>query len=196
MSRLDPLPLESDPAVALALEGARRALGFVPNSMLIMQRRPQLVQALGQLAMAVAEPALVNAGFKRLMAHVASHAAGCQYCTAHTADSALRLGVDAARLAAVWEFRSSDLFSEAERVALEFALAVASVPNAVTDELFEQLRRHWSEDQIVEMLGTLCVFGFLNRWNDSLATPLEAQPLATGERILTPRGWTAGKHGR
>ena len=195
MSRLEPLPMPTDPAALAGLEGVRRAMGFVPNSMLIMMRRPNLAAALGMMAAAVAEPTLVDGGFKRLLAHVASRAAGCMYCSAHTADTALRLGIPEAKLAAVWDFRTSSLFSEAERAALEFALGAGSVPNGVTDEQFAELRRHWSEEQIVEMLGTLCLFGFLNRWNDSLATPLEAEPLATADRVLAPQGWRAGKHG-
>jgi alkylhydroperoxidase family enzyme len=109
---------------------------------------------------------------------------------------AKNFGVDEARLAALWDFRSSPLFSAKERIALEFALAAAAQPNAVTDELFAELRRHWSEEEIVEILGVVAMFGFLNRWNDSMATPLEPVAAAIGDEILSSRGWTAGKHRR
>ena len=172
-------------------------LSFVPNSLLILQRKPKLVKALSQLLAATWDPeGEVDRGFKRLVAHVASHAAGCQYCVAHTAEGALHFGVDEKRLAAVWDFRTSPLFSEAERVALDFAIAAASVPNGVTDEIFAAMRHHWTENQIVEILAVVSVFGFLNRWNDSLGTPLEAEPLAVGKRLLAHRGWTPGKHAR
>ena len=55
---------------------------------------------------------------------------------------------------------------------LDFAVAAASVPNAVTDDMFVVLRKHWTEEQIVEIVGVIALFGFLNRWNDTLATPL------------------------
>ena len=64
----------------------------------------------------------------------------------------------------------------------------------MTDELFEALRAHWSESQIVEILGVVAMFGFLNRWNDSMATPLEAVPQQVAEQALGSQGWTPGKH--
>jgi hypothetical protein len=62
--------------------------------------------------------------------------------------------------------------------------------------MFIDMRRHWSENQIVEILAVVSVFGFLNRWNDSMGTPLEPEPLALGKRLLEPRGWSATKHVR
>ena len=67
-------------------------------------------------------------------------------------------------------------------------------PHAVTDELFAAMRAHWSDDQMVEIVGVISMFGFLNRWNDTLATPLEEEPTHVGERFLAKGGWSAGKH--
>jgi alkylhydroperoxidase family enzyme len=94
----------------------------------------------------------------------------------------------------VWEYRTSPLYSEAERVALDFALAASAVPNEVTDQSFAELRRHWNDTQVVEIVAVIAMFGFLNRWNDTLATPLEAEPIEVGERYLAPHGWDAAKH--
>ena len=113
---------------------------------------------------------------------------------AHTAGAALRLGISEDKLDAVWEFRTNPLFGDAERVALEFAMAAAAVPNNVTDELFEQMKRHWSEGQIVEIAAVVALFGFMNRWNDSMATPLEEEPIEVGEKHLAQHGWNVGKH--
>ncbi len=80
MARLDPLPADSHPELADAFATYRRALGFVPNSALILQRKPKVLRALAQLAGAVWDPeSEVDRGFKRLLAHVASKAHGCQY---------------------------------------------------------------------------------------------------------------------
>lgn len=193
--RLAPLP--PDPSLAREFAAYEQALGFIPNSVLIMQRRPKMVQALAQLAAAVWDPgSAVDRGFKRLLAHFASRASGCQYCMAHTAGGALRLGVDERKLDALWSYRTSPLYSEAERLALDFALAAAAVPNDVTDELFAEMRKHWSEDQMVEIVGVIALFGFMNRWNDTMATPLEAEPIEVGERFLARGGWSAAKHVR
>lgn len=94
----------------------------------------------------------------------------------------------------MWEYRSSPLYGVAERVALDFALAAASVPNEVTDELFAEMLRHWDEGQMVEIVAVISIFGFMNRWNDTMATPLEAEPVEVGERFLAAHGWSAAKH--
>jgi uncharacterized peroxidase-related enzyme len=195
--RLPPLPPDHAPELKESFAFSMKSLGFIPNSMLILQRKPKIAKALSQLGQAIWDPASeVDRGFKRLVGHVASRAAGCMYCMAHTAEGALLFGVEERRLAAVWEYRTSPLFSEAERVALDFALAAASVPNDVTDAMFAEMRRHWSENQIVEIAAVVAYFGFLNRWNDTMGTPLEAEPGAAGEKYLAAHGWTPGKHAR
>jgi len=193
--RLAPLPADHMPELKEHLEVARQRMGFIPNSMLIMQRNPKLTKAFGMLSAAIWDPdGKVDRKLKRLISHVASRAAGCQYCMAHTAEGAAKYGVDDKKLDAVWDYQTSPLFSAAERAALDLAVAASCVPNAVTDEMFLELRKHWSEDEIIEIVGVISVFGFLNRWNDTLATPLEESPLHFGEQHLAAHGWEAGKH--
>lgn len=73
-------------------------------------------------------------------------------------------------------------------------MAAGSVPNGVDPELMDRLKLHWSEEQIVEILAAVCLYGFLNRWNDSMATELESDPRELGERVLSRGGWSPGKH--
>ena len=195
--RLEPLAADHSPKLQEHFAAVAKNLGFVPNSLLIMQRKPDLVKAFAQMTAAVWDPkGTVERSFKRLIAHVASRAAGCRYCMAHTAEGALLFGVDEKKLAAIWEYQSSPLYTEAERVALDFAFAASVVPNAVTDDSFADMRKHWSEEQIVEIVATISLFGFLNHWNDTMGTPLEDKPLAAGEKYLVRGGWTPGKHRR
>lgn len=195
--RLSPLPADHTPELGEAFAAARKMLGFVPNAMLILQRKPAMVKAFMALAGTVLGPGgEVNSGFKELIAHVVSHAAGCQYCMAHTAGGALHKGVSADKLAAILEFQTSPLFTPAERAALACASAAASAPNAVTDELFAGLKQHWSEDQVVEIVAVISLFGFLNRFNDTMATPLEDEPLAVGRQHLVAQGWDPARHMR
>jgi len=193
--RLAPLPPEHTPELKEQFETFRKRMGFIPNSILIMQRRPEMVRAFTQMAAVIWSPSSsVDLKLKRLLAHITSRAAGCRYCMAHTAEGAHRLGVDDRKLAAVWDYETSPLFTPAERAALDIAVAAGSVPNAVTDEMFMELRKHWSDEQIVEIIGAIAMFGFLNRWNDTLATPLEDIPLDFGEKPLAGQGWNADKH--
>jgi len=64
----------------------------------------------------------------------------------------------------------------------------------VTDADFDDLKKHFTEYQIVEMLSIIGLYGFFNRWNDTLATPLEDGPKAFAEKAISGAGWTPGKH--
>lgn len=113
---------------------------------------------------------------------------------AHNAGGSLRSGIAGDKLDQVWEYRSSPLYNDAERVAIEFAVAAASQPNDVSDELFGRMLQHWSEGEIVEITALIAHFGFMNRWNDTLATPLEEEPIEAAEKHIARHGWTPGKH--
>ncbi|MFD2167662.1 carboxymuconolactone decarboxylase family protein [Thalassotalea euphylliae] len=195
MAHLSPLPTDTTPELAEDFAIFEQILGFVPNSLLTMQRKPEFVKGFGVLTKAVmSSDSEVDLGFKRLIAHFCSRAAGCQYCEAHSLIAAEIHGVSHEKVQAIWEYKTSDLYTDAERVALDYALAAGSVPNGVTAEIMEEMKKYWSENQIVEILGAVCLYGFLNRWNDSMATDLEDSPKAMGEEVLSSGGWTGGKH--
>jgi alkylhydroperoxidase family enzyme len=195
MAHLDPLPAETTPDLHEDFAIFERILGFVPNSLLTMQRMPKMVKGFGELTKAVMDPeGAVDLGFMRLIAHFASRAAGCQYCEAHSLIAAEIHGIEQEKLDAIWVYQTSPFYTEAERAALDFALAAGAVPNDVDDALMSRMKEHWSEQQIVQILGAVCLYGFLNRWNDSMATDLEDSPRAMGERLLAQGGWTGGKH--
>lgn len=195
MAHLEPLPASTTPELADDFAIFERILGFVPNSLLTMQRKPEIVRGFGVLTEAVmAADGEVDPGFKRLLAHFASRAAGCQYCEAHSLVAAKIHGISDEKVAAVWEYQTSPLYTEAERAALDYALAAGAVPNAVDEPLMERMKAHWTENQIVEILGAICLYGFLNRWNDSMATSIEESPKSLGDDVLAKGGWTGGKH--
>jgi uncharacterized peroxidase-related enzyme len=192
--RISPLPVDANPDLKEILQVYQGLLGYVPNSVLIMQHRPKAVKALAQMAASVWKEGEIDAGFKRLITYVASRTYGCNYSMAHAAEAAHRAGISEAKLNAVVDYRTSALFTEAERVALDFAVAAASQPNAATDELFERMKQHWTDAQIVEIAIAVALYGFLNRWSNTMAVPLEAEPIEFGERHLKPHGWKVGIH--
>ena len=195
MPLVKPLSPDHDEEVMELAEFFMGPLGFTPNSILTMQRRPAIAKAFIELNKAVTEPISINNQLKRLIGYMTSVTSGCRYCQAHLALGSSRYGAEDEKIQAVWEFRTSPLFSDAERAALEFAHAAASVPNAVTPEISDELRKHWNDDAIVEILAEVALMGFLNRWNDSMGTELEELPKALGEVVLASGGWEAGKHG-
>jgi uncharacterized peroxidase-related enzyme len=193
MARVPPVPREDVPELEDAFAPVEQRMGFLPNSMLTMAHRPEILRAVAGLSQA-ARTGAVSPELKELVALVASTAAGCRYCQAHTASNATRKGAHAEKIAQVWSYESSDLFSDADRAALRLAHHAALVPNAVTDEDFEELRGHFDDGEIVELMTMIALFGFLNRWNDTLATDLEATPLALASDVIGPAGWEPGKH--
>src|SRR5262245_24961257 len=195
--RLDPLPPETTPEMKEEFDSFFKTLGFVPNSVLTMQRKPKRAKALVQIQRPSWDPASkVDRGFTRLDAHVASRTANDPYSMAHTASAAILFGIDPAKLAAVRDYKNSPLFNDAERAALDLAVSASSTPNVVTEQTFSELRRHWSEEPIVELVGVIAVAGFLSRWNVTMATPIEAEPNEVGQKYLVPLGWSAGQHKR
>jgi alkylhydroperoxidase family enzyme len=195
MAHLDPLPASTTPELDEDFAIFVDILGFVPNSLLTMQRRPKMVKGFGALTKAVMDPdGPVDLGFLRVVAHFASRAAGCQYCEAHSLIAAGIHGISDEKIADVWDYQTSPHYTDAERVALDFALAAGAVPNAVDAALMGRMKQHWSDEQIVQILGAISLYGFLNRWNDSMATDLEDAPRALGDRVLAEGGWTGGKH--
>jgi alkylhydroperoxidase family enzyme len=195
MSRLEPLPREELSELESAFQTFQKRMGFVANSGLIMARRPDILKALAELAKAILEGGRVPLSLKNCICQIASWATGCLYCQAHFANNMLRSGVEPQKLENLWDFERSPLFDRAERSALRFALAASQVPNGVTDELFEELRQNWDDGQIVEILATVCYVGFLNRWNDTLATTLEDIPAQAARAHLRATHWKTGKHG-
>ncbi len=195
MPLVAPLPADHDEQVRELAEFFHETLGFIPNSVLTMQRRPAIARAFMELNKAVMESRHgVSSELKRLIGHLASSTAGCNYCEAHTLLAAKRYGASEERLAAIADYAAADVFSEAEKAAFDFAVAAAAIPNGVGEEIAENLRRHWDDGQIVEILGVVSLFGFLNRWNDSMATTLEDNACRIGEDYLAGRGWGRGKH--
>lgn len=181
------------------LETFRRidaGFGFVPNSLKAMARKPEILDGFLGLARAVMRPSeRLPLSLKQMIAYVASLSGGCRYCQAHTADQSHRQGIDTEKLAALWTFETHPAFTEAERAALRLAMVAAQSPNMAEDADFEAARRFYTDDDLVEIVAVIAYFGFLNRWNDTLATPLEDAPLAFAEETLAAgSGWSIGKH--
>ena len=193
---VSPLP-ETDPSLTELVRFYNETLGFCPNSVKTMQRRPHIAEAFIRMNKAVMENhGQVTSALKRLIAYISSYTTGCQYCQAHGIRAAERYGASDQQLEHIWEYQTHPSFSPAERAALDFAVAASSVPNAVTEEIAGQLRAHWDDGDIVEIAGVVALFGYLNRWNDSMATTIEQGAIDSGEKYLADHRWDGGKHRR
>jgi len=173
----------------------RKTRGFTPNSIMTMARRPNVVRAFMQLNQAVLYEGTVDPELKMLISLVASQVAGCRYCQAHMANLSKIYSASVEKIANVWEFETSELFSAAERAALRLSFHGAQAPAAATQEHFDEAYRHFDEGEVVEIVAAISLFGFLNRWNDSMATEMEALPAEVAADTLAESfGWQPGKH--
>jgi uncharacterized peroxidase-related enzyme len=191
-----PLPIESVPEdIQERFEHYRKTRGFTPNSIRTMARRPNIVRAFMQLNQAVLYEGTVPEDLKMLVSLISSQVSGCRYCQAHMANLSKIYSASAEKIGAVWEFESSELFDDAERAALRVAYFGAMSPSQATQEHFDALYRHFDKGQVVEIVATVAMFGFLNRWNDTMATELEDLPAGVAEETLGGAfGWERGKH--
>ena len=194
MPNMPPLEAHSLTEFEPLFDAMHQRMGFIPNSLKTLARKPRLLQLFVEFALETSRDDTVDMQLKYLLGLVASTVSGCRYCQAHLSETASRESVDPEKIAQVWLFESSDLFSDAERTALRFARDAASQPNAVTADHFSDLYAHFSEEQVVELLAIICLFRWLNCWNDTMATELEAKPAETARSILAGQGWDVGKH--
>jgi len=195
MPLVNPLPQDYDKETKELATFFNETLGFCPNSVLTMQHRPAISKAFINLNKAVMENnGRITSALKRMIGWVTSNAAGCRYCQAHTIRAAERYDANQEQLDNIWEYKTHAAFSDAERAALNFALAASLIPNAVNDEIKIELYKYWNEGEIVEMLGVISLFGYLNRWNDSMGTTVEDDAIESGNKYLGKTGWEVGKH--
>ncbi|MDE2394471.1 MAG: carboxymuconolactone decarboxylase family protein [Burkholderiales bacterium] len=197
MPHLSPVPLEEvkEPDIRERFEHYRKTRGFTPNSIMTMVRRPDIVRAFMALNQAVLYEGTVPTETKMLVSLASSYAAGCLYCQSHMANLSSLYEASDEKIAALWNFEKSALFSPAERAAIALALKAGAQPNEAGAADFELLKKYYDDSQIVEIVAAIALFGYLNRWNDTMATALEPYPTQVAERALGTVGWEAGKHG-
>ena len=196
MAHMKPLPLDAVPEdIQERFLHYKNTRGFTPNSIQTMARRPNIVRAFMQLNQAVLYEGTVGEELKMLVSLIASQASGCRYCQAHMANLSKIYQSSAEKIAQLWEFETSDLFTDAERAALRLALHGAVSPNQATQQDFDELYKFFSEDEAVEIVASIALFGFLNRWNDTMATELEDLPSEVAKQTLGGSfAWDPGKH--
>lgn len=194
MARITPLTIDELRERGVDVSPFLADFAELPGSVATLGYRPDILSATLSMWQAVMGAGTLPGELKYLAGYLASMSAGCRYCSAHTASNAAG-GGDSARLAAVWDYERSPLFSDAERAALRFALLAGQSPSGVGDADVEVLKLHYTTAEIVELLAVVSMYGFFNRWNDSLATRLEPTPLNFAQSTIAAHGWQVGNHG-
>ena len=192
---VNPIDRNANKEAEAMAEFYQETLGFTPNSLFTMMHRPRIAAAFLEMNQAVMEnKGRVTSALKRQIAYLSSMTTGCRYCEAHAIRAAVRYGSEEDKLQNIWEYKTYPAFSDAERAAFDLAIAASQVPNAVDDTVAENMRQYWEEGEIVEIMGVIALFGYLNRWNDSMGTQLEDPAAEDGQNLLSKAGWNIGKH--
>lgn len=190
-----PLDRNATPQAEKMATFYEETLGFTPNSLFTMMHRPRIANAFVEMNQAVMEnKGRVTSSLKREIAYLSSMTTGCRYCEAHAIRAAERYGSTEKRMEAIWDYKTDPVFSDADRALFDLAIAASQVPNAVTHKIAENIRNYWDEGEIVEILGVVALFGYLNRWNDSMGTELEKPAADSAQEIIGNKGWEIGKH--
>jgi len=164
-------------------------MGYLPNSHLSMAKNPNLNNGFSNLAGAIFGSKHLNMDLVNLIALASSLSSGCKYCQAHTSHGASRAGVSPEKIAEILKYKESDQFIESEKAALDLAFAAGVTPNASQKDHFVELQKYFSDEAIIDIVAVIALFGFLNRWNDTLGTVLEDVPKGFVEDKLKPLGW-------
>ena len=164
-------------------------MGYLPNSHLSMAKNPNLNNGFSNLAGAIFGSKHLNMDLVNLIALASSLSSGCKYCQAHTSHGASRAGVSPEKIAEILKYKESGQFIESEKAALDLAFAAGVTPNASKKDHFVELQKYFSDEAIIDIVAVIALFGFLNRWNDTLGTVLEDVPKGFVEDKLKPLGW-------
>lgn len=176
-ARIAPLH-ESDPrSQDPVLEDLVNFVGYRPNALLTMARKPGVVPALLKLlGVTLRGDGLLPQSLRFLIAAEAARGARCRYTTTHLVHAANHLGVDWDKLAALPSCQNDPRYTEQERKALAIATAGGCLPVREPARAMEQAKQVFSEEEIVEIVSCVAMAGWFNRWNGLMGSELEPEP--------------------
>ena len=165
------------------------SMGYLPNAYITMAEKPELLKAFSSLAMTIFTSIDIDSGTKQLIALASSLAAGCKYCQAHTSHGAEMSGIREDKIADILRYSESTKYTDSEKALLDLAFAAGKIPNQTTKKHFEALQIYYSKSEIIDIVSVISLFGYLNRWNDTMGTLLEELPKNFVQNKLIPLGW-------
>jgi 4-carboxymuconolactone decarboxylase len=140
----------------------RRGNGMEPVE--IWAHQPKMMTGMGRFNQAIRKGKTVEDRIKNLVELKGAQMIGCEFCVDLGSQICRNSGFADEELLALPRYRSSDLFDDREKAALDYAVAVMRTPVEMTDELFARMKEHFSDEQIVEITAHLTVVN-LDRFN-------------------------------
>jgi alkylhydroperoxidase family enzyme len=142
--------------------GPHRGSGLEPVE--IWAHQPKMMRAMGRFNQAIRKGKTVDERIKNLVELKGAQMIGCEYCVDLGSQICRNSGFSDEQLLAFPRYQSSNLFSDREKAALDYTVAVMRTPVEVTDELFARMKEHFSDKQIVEITALLTLVN-LDRFN-------------------------------
>jgi AhpD family alkylhydroperoxidase len=140
----------------------QRSNGMEP--MEIWAYQPKMMMGMGRFNQAVRKGKSVDERLKNLVELKGAQMIGCEYCVDLGSQICRNSGLSDEELLALPGYRQSDLFTDREKLALDYTVAVMSTPVEVTDELFDLVKEQFNDKQIVEITALLTVVN-IDRFN-------------------------------
>ncbi len=146
------------------MTGREAAHGSGIEPVEIWAHQPKMMSGMGKFQQAVRKGNTVDERLKYLVELKGSQMIGCEFCLDLGSQICRNSGFSDEELLAIPRYRQSELFTEREKVALDYTVAVMRTPVEVTDELFARMKEHFSDEQLVEITALLTVVN-LDRFN-------------------------------
>lgn len=150
------------------------------NQVRVFAHRPPAVKHLMGLLLELADEAVLPKRYLEIALVAVSKLNACDYCVAHHNPRLVALGLPEATVENILDPDCPGL-DPVERLVRDYAVQVTERPQRIRDAVFEELRAHFTEAQIVELTLRIALCGFFNRFNDALQIEMEDDvPHATG----------------
>ena len=152
------------PRMMTKLTGRAPQAGSGLEPMEIWAHQPKMMMGMGRFNQAVRKGTSVDERLKNLVELKGAQMIGCEYCVDLGSQICRNSGLSDDELLALPRYRQSALYSQREKVALDYTMAVMRTPVEVTDELFAEMKEHFSDQQLVEITALLTLVN-LDRFN-------------------------------
>jgi len=152
------------PRMMKRLTGREPQTGSGIEPMEIWAHQPKMMIGMGKFNQAVRKRKSVDERLRNLLELKGAQMIGCEFCVDLGSQICRNSGLSDEELLALPSYRQSDLFTEREKLALDYTVAVMRTPVEVSDELFARMKEHFSDEQMVEITALLTLVN-LDRFN-------------------------------
>jgi AhpD family alkylhydroperoxidase len=152
------------PRMMKKLTGREPQIGNGMELMEIWAHQPKMMMGMGKFNQAVRKGKSIDERLRNLLELKGAQMIGCEFCVDLGSQICRNSGFSDEELLALARYRQSDLFTEREKLALDYTVAVMRTPVEVTDELFARLQEHFNDKQLVEITALLTLVN-LDRFN-------------------------------